>query len=1224
MKFLKTYGKQKTKLSAWITIENRKQAFDSTSASDVDMSTQQASRPTGKRNISNAAKKKAPPQLTSEDEEAQPLSHRGKPSKARLVRARKRKLPSLSMSSDEENVVPSTQKTKATNHKKTRKKQTKVCIDKTTSNKTRLPDQCSDGSMCPPMASQNSSSTGTTREKDSTIGAQTVQECKSLQRDSIVQLPSAGRFVTRRRCAVSSSPRRLNSSDEFSRSQIIRPLRKRCPPVFLESSTDSSVNAAVLRSFVTIPLRDISLNESAEHSLGPCSRKPIFCSTPSAAPLGKRLKFKSFNPTSSPPAISVSCIGPENTFQADLGSPPHAPPSQSFVDRQAVTAELPKQSQSHHEKLCDPAIMGHLKSPHEKTSSSRATHRPREEGSHEMSSVVLIENDVSSYFTSVTGELDWLTDVLKEKCLTQLCTVRLERLDDLIHLFSETTYSSCLTDLGSVCSSNSKNHQLSSNTNHTSHHRESSNPSTSPEMAGSSGIVKPDHNSVSSVQHIVLVSDSQSTEPSKSDDCKESEQKSSLDLFSESANSCTDIADVQVQDGAEELYRIIKNNCLSRECSVELEKLPQSSIVQRLVPEPSQSEHNHFKARPSQRNSSPVCQLSPEEAELAEELKVKCLDSKPLVKVRQMSITEIKHKLRESLDVSQLVSEQTEPESNCTVDDSKDACLGVGPSRKRPSTSSNDKAVSDKDNLKTSYNGHNKKSKKKSMAPKEKKRKTSPHRPGTTRKACVSGLSVSRWKNRDAFTSGMGQRGGTKAADCSINDLIPSQHRQPVELTDFSKNISTPVRGNNLNLSSLLAELTPNTHTWSRLKAALSIHRKVILTPKTPGPQQSSKLALTDISRDLFATPFRTPLPKRLRSQLMTHESQLVFEDDELSDAEKVYAECGQQGPLSWEECLLPQRMKQCIKIGEGTFGEVFSTTSAKCDEETVALKVIPVEGSEKVNGEEQKTFGEILHEIIISKELSCLKEKENNQTSGFIGLRDLHCVKGCYPPEFLNAWDKFDKQKHSENDRPDFFESEQLFIILEFEFGGTDLENCNGTLPSIIAAKSILHQVTAALAVAEQELHFEHRDLHWGNVLVKMTKEKTAEFSLNGTELSLETKGVLVRIIDYSLSRLEIDELTVSCDIAHDEELFMGQGDYQFEIYRLMRQENRNDWSGYNPHSNVLWLHYLCSKLLDMKYRGSGGRRNKDIRGELTSFYDNVLQFSSATEVLQNSPLFQ
>lgn len=54
----------------------------------------------------------------------------------------------------------------------------------------------------------------------------------------------------------------------------------------------------------------------------------------------------------------------------------------------------------------------------------------------------------------------------------------------------------------------------------------------------------------------------------------------------------------------------------------------------------------------------------------------------------------------------------------------------------------------------------------------------------------------------------------------------------------------------------------------------------------------------------------------------------------------------------------------------------------------------------------------------------------------------------------------------------------------------------------------------------------FYYRDLHWGNVLVKTTKQKTGSFLLNGAAHSLETKGVLVRIIDYSLSRLEIGQM--------------------------------------------------------------------------------------------------
>uniref|UniRef100_A0A8C6WKS3 Protein kinase domain-containing protein n=1 Tax=Neogobius melanostomus TaxID=47308 RepID=A0A8C6WKS3_9GOBI len=957
MKFLKTYGKRTTKLSAWVSIQDRKQVFDSTSASEADTSTQ-ASKTTRIRNARNAAKKKAPPlQLTSEDEENNftlPLSQkktarRGKPNTVCLVRARKRKLLSLSLSSDEENVPP-TLRTKAADSKKTRRKVSRVFNDKNTCDKTA--DPTGDGDMCPPVPSQNS-----------------------------VRLPSAGRFVTRRRCAAFPSPKplTLNSSDEFSASQNIRPSRIRHPPVFLESSADGSVHAAVLRSFVTVPLRDISLNESAEHSLGPCARKPIFCSTPSAAPLGKRSKRKSFNPTSSPPSISVSCIGPVSTFHAEeLPPTPHASPSESSIDKQAGIGEI------HTKELRDSPFSGFSK-----TSSSGAAHSRCEEGpihgSHEMPSVVTIGSDLSSCFTSATGEFEWISEFLKEKCLTQLCTVRLERVEDLIKLFNETTYSSCLGDLGSV-SSNAKEHSRSVDTSQTSQHKASPEPTTSPELAVS------ELQSVesSSVQYIRSVIDSHCTEP---DDGMMSEQKSSSDLFSESDNGCTDPADMQAQDRTEELSTLIKSKCLSRECSVQLKKLPPSSIEQHLTPESNHSENDHSRAKLSQKNSTTVCRSPLDESEtedkakLTKVLKEKCLDGFPLVKIRKMSRRESKHKLQESAVVlnrnaSALVGEQTEPESNCAVASPKETSLEVGRCGKMTSASSNEQAVSDKDVIKRRSN----KTKKLSLAPKEKKCRTSTHRPGTTRKACVSGLSVSRWKNGDAFTSG---RGGMKAVDCSINDLIPNQHRQPVELSDFNKNFSTPVKGRNLNLSSLMGELTPSTHTWSRLKAALSIHRKVMLTPKTPGPGQSSKAALADLSWDLFGTPFRTPLPKRLRSQLMTHESQLVFEDDELSDAEKVYAECGQQCPLPWEECLLPQRMKRCVKIGEGTFGEVFSTTSGKSDGDTVALKVIPVEGSEKVNGEEQKTFGEILHEIIISKELSCLKEKENNQTSGFIGLRE-------------------------------------------------------------------------------------------------------------------------------------------------------------------------------------------------------------------------------------------
>ncbi|XP_031416225.1 uncharacterized protein haspin isoform X2 [Clupea harengus] len=504
-------------------------------------------------------------------------------------------------------------------------------------------------------------------------------------------------------------------------------------------------------------------------------------------------------------------------------------------------------------------------------------------------------------------------------------------------------------------------------------------------------------------------------------------------------------------------------------------------------------------------------------------------------------------------------------------------------------------------------------------------------RAGTGRKACVSGLSANRWSKRDVAQWERNQGSQTSARSRHAHDsldlgraAVAKHGKEP--MSSWLALPITPVRAEQLNISSILAGLSPDaslsTHMWSRLKAALSVHKKktAFITPRRLALTgiQSPALQRLNASQDIFASPSCTTLSRVV--QRSPSSSLLSVED--ISDAEKVYQECQQEGPLTFDECIPPPRMKLCRKIGEGTFGEVFSTTNP--DGQPVALKIIPVEGKQKVNEEDQKTFGEILHEMIISKELSSLDQKENNRTNGFISLNNLHCVQGTYPLQLLNAWDKFDKQRGSENDRPDFFGEEQFFLVLEFEFGGSDLENMNGKLSSLAQAKSILQQVTAALAVAERALCFEHRDLHWGNILVKTTKQKECSYLLNGQTHSIVTRGVQVNIIDYSLSRMEIDGLTVSCDISADEELFMGQGDYQFDIYRKMREENSNEWSEYHPHTNVLWLHYLTDKLLGMKYKSSAqGAQARALKSSLCAFHGDLLAFQSATDVLQHSSLF-
>uniref|UniRef100_A0A8C2YPU2 Serine/threonine-protein kinase haspin n=1 Tax=Chinchilla lanigera TaxID=34839 RepID=A0A8C2YPU2_CHILA len=432
--------------------------------------------------------------------------------------------------------------------------------------------------------------------------------------------------------------------------------------------------------------------------------------------------------------------------------------------------------------------------------------------------------------------------------------------------------------------------------------------------------------------------------------------------------------------------------------------------------------------------------------------------------------------------------------------------------------------------------------------------------------------------------------------------------------------------------SFLSQDLTPQKAcSWVKAKAAFSFHKKKVVTDLSE--VCSSYTIASSLSGSLLSESLSPSAANRTNSALDPWRSSSIYllspsrslhvADKKASDAEKVYGECNQEGPVPFSYCLSKEKLEHCEKIGEGVFGEVFQTIA---DNTPVALKIVAIEGAALVNGCHQKTFEEILPEIIISKELSLLSGEVSNRTEGFIGLNSVHCVQGSYPSLLLKAWDHYNSTKGSANDRPDFFEEDQLFIILEFEFGGVDLEQMKTNLPSIATAKSILHQITASLAVAEASLRFEHRDLHWGNVLLKKTNLTKVHYTLNGETRTIPTCGLQVNIIDYTLSRLERDGIVVFCDISTDEDLFTGQGDYQFEIYRLMRKENNNCWYEYHPYNNVLWLHYLTDKILnDMTFKKKCNTPSlKQMKKKIQYFYKTVLDFSSATDLLCQHRLFR
>lgn len=127
--------------------------------------------------------------------------------------------------------------------------------------------------------------------------------------------------------------------------------------------------------------------------------------------------------------------------------------------------------------------------------------------------------------------------------------------------------------------------------------------------------------------------------------------------------------------------------------------------------------------------------------------------------------------------------------------------------------------------------------------------------------------------------------------------------------------------------------------------------------------------------------------------------------------------------------------------------------------------------------------------------------------------------------------------------------------------------------------AFSIISQVALALAVAEESLQFEHRDLHWGNVLVRPTSQEYMIYRMNNQEIKVKSCGIKVSIIDFTLSRLSqgmsspcsflfdcrywnniylADGCSVYTDLSADPTLFQGSGDYQFDVYRLMQEVNK------------------------------------------------------------------
>ncbi|CAG4974784.1 unnamed protein product [Parnassius apollo] len=346
-----------------------------------------------------------------------------------------------------------------------------------------------------------------------------------------------------------------------------------------------------------------------------------------------------------------------------------------------------------------------------------------------------------------------------------------------------------------------------------------------------------------------------------------------------------------------------------------------------------------------------------------------------------------------------------------------------------------------------------------------------------------------------------------------------------------------------------------------------------------------------------------------------------------------VLRRCNQTEAILFDECYPDTELKNCHKIGEGVYGEVFLWRAR--DGRARVLKIIPIAGDIKVNGEPQKGYHEIISEIVIAMELSALRapiaeiEKRfdegkeidaldlhsvENATDIFNEVLAVQCVYGGYPSRLLDLWDLYDECKGSENDNPAILPVDQHYIVLELANAGQDLESYQ--FNSAEQAHALFLQIAFGLAVAEEAFQFEHRDLHWGNVLILPTDQKFATFVLRGRTHRIGCCGVRATIIDYSLSRLSLRGGALFCDLSTDEALFDAVGDRQFTVYRLMRERLCNDWKNFEPYTNILWLDYIVDKMItSLRYKRTNTKIHKHYTAKLKAIKHRILDYGSAAQ---------
>ncbi|KAF2104464.1 hypothetical protein NA57DRAFT_70668 [Rhizodiscina lignyota] len=412
-----------------------------------------------------------------------------------------------------------------------------------------------------------------------------------------------------------------------------------------------------------------------------------------------------------------------------------------------------------------------------------------------------------------------------------------------------------------------------------------------------------------------------------------------------------------------------------------------------------------------------------------------------------------------------------------------------------------------------------------------------------------------------------------------------------------------------------------------------------------------------------------TRRPRTNSSRVERHDSVLDPATDEFSHARPllnlVTDSEWKHAPLSfrrWTEDLGEEFT--ITKIAEASFAQVYllsrrDPTGIANDDQSI-LKIISLncEKQDDVDSVSDKRPQKVQETSSdIDKVVSEVRLLDRmTEIPGFTNLREIRVLQGQPSAPFIAAWREWNKSR-SKKDKSIFpdpsrkanYAEDQLWAVVEMDHAGFDLEHPSVKIDTLWSLWDVFWGVAIAIAKGEEDVNFEHRDLHLGNICVTQTRPDDAlqRPQIRNVHQKLGFTGLETTIIDYTLSRAEVsnsclsgDSEVVYIDLAK-EEIFDGDAseNYQYEIYRYMRNAvflgkplevfNRNSpkverlrrsWRDSHLETNLIWLHFILhelyaqiprrkgSSLFDESFENYGNERDREMARKRRGIIEHAL----------------